>query len=89
MNHENDPVPLSQAEWNEVAALSRVREDWGLEDDDTGAHLSAIAYGAKFRFVSGSPGYVGDLFIIAGDALSAPPMMLTRNADGGLREVDV
>ncbi len=38
------------------------------------------SYCVKFDFVSGGPGYCGDLFIIQGDALSeAPPVSLIRD----------
>lgn len=44
------------------------------------------SYGARFDFVSGGPGYCGDLFIIYGDALSGQPLLLVREPDyGGLR----
>lgn len=77
--HDQNPMPLTPAEWDEVAAVRDVREDWGLQPNDHGADLASMAYGVKFAFVSGMPGYVGDLFIIAGDGLSAPPAVLIRD----------
>ena len=42
-------------------------------------------YAAKFDFFSGSPGYVGDLYILQGDALTGyPPIVLRRGDDGTL-----
>jgi len=79
-----NPSPLSPTEWDEVAALEVVHESWGLGSGDAGEALSEVAYGAKFHFFSGSPGYVGDLFIIHGDTLAAPPFILIRNAENRL-----
>jgi hypothetical protein len=58
-----------------------VREAWGLTDEDAKNFASRV-YGAKFQFSSGSPGYVGDLYILQGDALTdTPPIVLRRNDD--------
>jgi hypothetical protein len=38
-------------------------------------------YGAKFNFVSGGPGYEGDVLVIHGDSLSGRPFVLSR--EGG------
>lgn len=39
----------------------------------------------RFDFHSGGPGYVGDLFILYGDALvEEPPVALVRNKDDEL-----
>ena len=51
---------------------------WGL-DDETAEEFSNIYYGVKFDFQSGSPGYIGDLFILQGDGLSADPAVLIRD----------
>jgi len=48
----------------------------------TPADFSAQVYAAKFNFVSGSPGYVGDLFILQGDGDA--PMVLHRDEKGKL-----
>jgi hypothetical protein len=38
-----------------------------------------MAYGVKFAFHSGSPGYVGDLYILQGDCLTGdPPCVFIR-----------
>lgn len=86
--HNNMPVSPSSSEWDEIAAVREVREDWGLEPGEIGSDLAGRTYGAKFDFVSGSPGYRGDLFVVAGDALSAPPMMLIRSDAGSLTPVE-
>jgi hypothetical protein len=69
----NKPQELSIAEWREIMQLPEVRESWGLQDDETPEHFSDIAYGVKFHFSSGiAPGYVGDMYILSGDALGEP-----------------
>jgi hypothetical protein len=65
-------------------AVRGVREGWGIQDDETVADFSAMVYAVKFNFVSGSPGYVGDLFILHGDDLGVEPMILRRDEEGAL-----
>lgn len=79
------PHALTPAEWNEIAGLTVIRESWGLEEEQGAEILSDRAYGVKFNFVSGSPGYVGDLFILQGDVLTDhPAFVLLRDRDGRL-----
>jgi hypothetical protein len=68
-----------------MAALGLVRDSWGLERKDHGEQLAERAYAAKFAFVSGSPGYIGDLYVVTGDGLSASPIVLTRGRSGSLQ----
>ena len=69
----NKPHELSTAEWREIMQVPEVREAWGLQDDETPEEFSDIAYGVRFDFSSGiAPGYVGDLYILSGDALGEP-----------------
>jgi len=77
------PYPLSQEEWKQVIAIPAVREAWGLADDVSPSEFAGSVYGVKFKFVSGSPGYVGDLFILQGDALTGYPPIVLRRADDG------
>lgn len=79
------PQPISLEEWREIIAVPAVREAWGLEDDVRPSDFAGSVYAAKFDFFSGSPGYVGDLYILQGDALTGdPPMVLRRAGDGTL-----
>lgn len=80
-----DPNPhkLTEAEWREVGSVPVIRESWGLEDDQNPLDLASLAYGAKFDFVSGSPGYVGEIYVLIGDSLGEP-MVLRRDEKGGL-----
>jgi hypothetical protein len=82
---DTKPYQLTSAEWKELMAVPTVRDAWGIEDDETPEEFSSMVYAAKFKFVSGSPGYIGDLFILQGDALTdAAPMVLGRNDEGKL-----
>lgn len=77
------PIQISLEEWKEIAALPVVKESWGIEDGETPENVASMIYGVKFLFVSGGPGYVGDLYILHGDALGEPPFVLFRR-DGTL-----
>lgn len=74
----NKPLEISLSEWEEICQTKEVRELWGLTDENP-EKFAARVYGVKFDFSSGSPGYVGDLFILQGNSLSASPVVLTRN----------
>jgi hypothetical protein len=78
----NKPLEISIAEWKEIMQVPAIRESWGIEDDETPEQFSDMVYGVKFDFSSGGSGYVGDLFILHGDALGEP-MTLIRT-DGKL-----
>lgn len=94
--HENQtgaddtrPFPLSLEEWKELLETPDIRESWGLESDVTPGDFSKTVYAAKFHFVSGSPGYFGDLYIVQGDYLTGdPPLVLKRGKDGKLEFVN-
>ena len=75
-----NPYPLTPKEWGEIIKLPRVREAWGLTDEDS-SEFSSCVYGAKFNFSSGSPSYVGDLYILQGDALTDVPPLVLRRSD--------
>jgi len=77
----NTPHRISIPEWQEIIRVSEIRESWGLANE-TPEQFAEMAYGVHFHFASGGPGYVGDLYIIHGDALGEP-MTLIRE-DGRL-----
>ena len=83
--HDPNPHKLTKAEWREVGEL--VGESWGLEEGQDPAELASLAYGARFDFVSGGPGYVGPLYIIGGDSVSEP-FVLLRDKKGTLYVAD-
>jgi hypothetical protein len=80
---DTKPYPLTSAEWQEVMAIPAIRESWGIEDDSILSDFSSRVYAAKFKFVSGGPGYVGDLYILQGDGGEAP-IVLHRDGRGKL-----
>lgn len=91
MNHANDPRPLRREEWEEIAALEFVRDSWGLDPlfGSLGEQLSLFAYGARYDFASGGPGYVGDLYTIQGDAFGDAPLQFFRNEKGAVELVEL
>lgn len=75
----NKPQEISVGEWKEILAIPEVRESWGIEDE-TPEQFADMVYGVKFKFTSGSPGYIGDLYILQGDALTGDaPFVLIRH----------
>jgi hypothetical protein len=82
-----NPLSLTNSEWLEIMRQPQVREAWGIEEDEEDeevAEFSARVNAAKFEFHSGSPGYVGDLYVLQGDALTDEGPMLRRDSNGSL-----
>lgn len=66
-------------DWLEIMNQPQVREAWGIADGESSSEFSKRTYAAKFDFHSGGPGYVGDLYVLQGDALTDHgPMLLRR-----------
>jgi hypothetical protein len=78
-NPMNTPKALSMDEWKEVMQIPVVMESWGLSGNETPEEFAEIAYGVKFDFVSGGPGYVGDLYILSGDALGESLTLIRKD----------
>jgi hypothetical protein len=82
----NQPKPLSEAEIQEIAAMDDIRVMWG---DDTAEEFAmrlapgGDIYATHFDFMSGSPGYFGDMIILAGDGDPGEHITLVRR-DGRL-----
>jgi hypothetical protein len=74
--HMNKPIEISIPEWQEIVKVPEVREAWGFDDDTTPQECSSLIYGVKFDFISGSPGFCGDLYILQGDSLEAPFILI-------------
>jgi hypothetical protein len=82
---DQNPHKISESEWQEIAALEAVQQAWGLDRDADPLEFASTVYGARFNFVSGGPGYVGDIYVLQGDALTeVPPIVLRRDRDGRL-----
>jgi hypothetical protein len=64
-------------------AVPTVRDARGIEQDTTPDEFSSWVYAVKFKFDSGSPGYVSDLFILQGDTLTGDAPMVLRRGDKG------
>lgn len=66
-------------------AIPAVRDMWGIRDDTTPDEFESIVYAARFNYVSGGPGYVGDIFVLQGDVLGeGSPVVLKRDSQGKL-----
>jgi hypothetical protein len=68
----NTPKALTNAEWLEIMDIPTIKESWGLTGDETPEQFADMVYGVKFDFVSGGPGYVGEIYLLSGDALGEP-----------------
>jgi hypothetical protein len=80
-----DSIKLTHSEWQEIMNQPQIREAWGIGDSESVSAFSGRVYAAKFEFHSGGPGYVGDLYVVQGDALTDEgPMLLRRNSGGSL-----
>jgi hypothetical protein len=83
----NKPIALTSAEIKEIAEFKAIQEMWGAENAaEMAGILEHSAYAWKFHYVSGSPGYVGDYYIIQGDALGENPVQMIRQ-DGKLLRI--
>ena len=88
---DTNPKEITDEEWIEILQIREFRESWGIREDEVskGAfpqHARGFVYGARFDFVSGAPGYCGDLFTLNGDALGEP-MTLIRDSETGRLKV--
>ena len=79
----NKPFALIAAEIKEIAALRAVQELWGAQSAEEMEEMLGANYTVKFEFVNGSPGYVGDLFLIQPDYLDpeSPAVRLIRDRE--------
>ena len=82
----NKPQEISQAEWQEITKLQEVIDGWGLTDESP-EEFASMVYGVKFDFMSGSPGYVGDLYIIQGDYLTGDAPLILGRSNGKLENI--
>ena len=81
---DNKPMALTSNEVKELAAMEDIRQMWGAESaTEMEEILDTTVYAVKFNYQSGGPGYVGDYFILQGDALGEA-LELVRNKDGAI-----
>lgn len=79
-----EPRTISGPEWAKLRALREVEEGWGLGPDDTAEALAQMAYGVRFDFQSGGPGYCGPLYLLVGDGDPRYVLTVTRDREGHL-----
>ena len=78
----NKPLEISTLEWKEIMQIPAIREAWGVDETDTLANVAKMVYGVKFKFSPAmAPGYVGDLYILQGDALGEPMTLIRDNGN--------
>ena len=83
----NKPFALTAKEIKEIASMKEIQDAWGAEDSTEMEETLKHLYTVKFQYVNGSPGYVGDLFIIQPDVLGNeyPLTRLIRNREKRLK----
>ena len=75
----NKPMALTSEEMKEIAAIEDIRQMWGAETaSEMEELLDTTVYAAKFHYQPGSPGYVGDYFVLQGDAFWAKHLSLSE-----------
>ena len=86
----NKPFALTPKEIKEIASVKRIQELWGVENSADMELILNDIYTVKFNFMNGSPGYVGDLFIIQPDHLASdiPVTRLVRNQEKQLEVIE-
>lgn len=86
----NSPMSLTDAEIKEIAALTEIQDRWGGENAEVMEQILKGICTVKFRFVNGSPGYAGDLFIIQPEILGRhyPVTRLIRDRANRLEVLD-
>ena len=76
----NKPLDISITEWKEIMEVPEIRQAWGIQDEDTPEQFADMVYGVKFNFSPQMmPGYIGDLYILQGDALGEPMSLIRRD----------
>ena len=79
------PHTLLDAEKDEISRMPDIMDMWGAENEhEMRTILDTRVYAAKFDYQSGSPGYVGDLFVLVGD-VPERPLTLGRDSHGDIR----
>ena len=61
------PNEIKDEEWEEIFDLDKNEHiGFGCDSMEGIEELKSMAYGVRFDFVCGCPGYVGDVFILLG-----------------------
>ena len=86
----NNPIIISDSEWQEIIENEDIRATWALDDElseynaMTAQEFKEEVYGCKFNYINDGPGYSGDVFCLYGDNLDTP-MTLIRGLDGKIK----
>ncbi|MBS4082869.1 MAG: hypothetical protein KGZ73_04910 [Rhizobiales bacterium] len=81
-NMKNQPIALSESERQEIAELEDIQDMFGAETADEMTELLRDIYMVKFNFISGSPGYVGEFFLVQTNHLTGDaPLQIIRSKD--------
>ena len=76
----NKPHQLTMEEWSVIMKIPAIREAWGLDGNEIPDQFADMVYGVKFRFSpTMAPGYMGDLYILQGDALGEPMTVIRKD----------
>jgi hypothetical protein len=74
---DNKPIALTNDEIKEIAAIEDIQQMWGAQSaEEMESVLQDSAYAVKFYFISGGPGYVGDLYVLFGDSPGEPVRLI-------------
>jgi hypothetical protein len=72
---------ISIDEWKEILNIPWVREAAGLNPEHVARWASNSLYGVKYDLASIEPGEVGDAYVICGDRLERPILIVRRNGE--------
>lgn len=73
------PLELTEEDKSEIASMEAVREMWGAKNDpEFLALFEGSIYAVKYEYVSGGPGYAGDLIVLTGDGDYSEHVTLIR-----------
>ena len=78
---DTKPKALTSKEIKEIAAMEDIQQMWGAENAaEMEEMLDTQVYAVKFKYQSGGPGYIGDLYILVGDTPDEPVRLIRTKA---------
>ena len=83
----NKPNAITESEIRELAELEALREMWGAENvSEMIGLLREAIFAARFDYSPNTQsGYVGDVFLLMGDALGEPLTLIRDSETARLR----
>ena len=74
---DTQPKALTSKQIKEIAAMEDIQQMWGAENAaEMEEMLDTQVYAVKFKYQSGGPGYIGDLYILVGDTPDEPVRLI-------------